>query len=492
MLGRRAGDRDTVWGRDHIVCAAIVFVATALPRLVLAVAGPRLSPDGTLYLNIARNILEHGCVSMSESATGLCVPHWGGNHLPGYPAFLALLGGDIAMARGVQILLLSVAVAWLSMQLGRLLQRPFLGGLAVLLLVVSPAHMAWGRFVLPDTLTVAVMVWIMAEIARALDTGRLPVLSLALALSAACWLRYDGVAACIPIAIAGFMIYPPWRAVRAGCVIALIVAVPLVAWSVRSAMQGLSWVPQPRFMLDGSFTPNGFLAWGNTWIVNLPQGAGFGYTLSNKAYDEIVIPQNIFTGADERRRVEALMADLARFNQQDFPPEIDARFAELAIERRHNYPVETLLIVPLRRILSFWLSPVASLGWPLEISSELTAEERQQWSSGGIPGKLAVAAAYPMQALGKLVMFGYRLGLVVGAIWLFVMLLRGPPGPWRVIAVSALAFALARSVALSFQLSIDPRYMITAQAALEIAIGVLITTLVIRQANARKHAGSRS
>ena len=51
---------------------------------------PEIGGDTIGYQNVALNILYNFCVSLSDPATKECVPHWGGNQLPGYPAFLAL------------------------------------------------------------------------------------------------------------------------------------------------------------------------------------------------------------------------------------------------------------------------------------------------------------------------------------------------------------------------------------------------------------------
>lgn len=468
--------------RAWVSIAALVFAVAAVPRLLLALLVPTQSPDGTVYLNVARNLMWHGCVSMSDAADGTCVPHWGGNHLPGYPAFLAMFGADVTVALLAQSMLVAAAVAWLAVQLGRLLGRPLHGAVAVLLVALSPAHLAWGRFVLPDALTVAVAVWIMAEIARGLHQRRLPVVSLGLAVSAACWLRYDGVIVSVAVAVAGFSIHRPAEALRRGTAIALIVAVPLVGWSLRSASQGLGWFPQPRFMLDGSFTPAGFLAWGRTWIVNLPQGAGFGYPLATKNYHQIVIGADVaYASRTERARVETLMDRLAGHRGRDFPADIDAEFASIAAKHRAEQPIEVWLSLPLRRALSFWLSPVASLGWPLELRSRLTAAELEDWNSGGLAGKLAVAWAHPFEALGKAILLAYRTALVLAAIWAAIVVLRGTTGPWRALFIAATVFALARTAALSFQISIDPRYMASAQAALEAAIGPLLVVATMRR-----------
>jgi hypothetical protein len=473
--------------RNNVAMAVAVFLIAATPRVLLALMHPVQSPDGTIYLNVALNMIWNGCVSMSDAITGVCIPHWGGNHLPGYPAFIAALGADISLVLIVQALLVAGAIAWLAVQVGHWTGKPMYGAFAAMFVALSPIHLAWTRFLLPDALTVAVIIWILAEIIRGFRNKQLPILSLGLALSAACWLRYDGVLVCFAVAAGGFYIHAPKEALKRGFLIAMIVATPLVGWSLRSAALGLSWFPQPRFMYDGSYTPGGFLAWGGTWITNLPQGAGFGYNLGTKSYDRILIDTSVaYSGPNERAKVEKLMGELIRFTNQDFPRQLDEQFLSLARERRTAEPFNVWIVVPLKRALSFWLSPVASMGWPLEISKLLTKEQKDEWNSGGIAGKLSVVSAFPLQAFGKAMLLIYRAVLIFATIYLAIVLSRGPPSVWNRVATVAIFFVVIRTGALSYQTSIDPRYMAPAQAALEIAVGVLLMYL-----HSRRHSINR-
>jgi hypothetical protein len=66
--------------------------------------------------------------------------------------------------------------------------------------------------------------------------------------------------------------------------------------------------------------------------------------------------------------------------------------------------------------------------------------------------------------------------------------IRGAAGRWRALFIAATVFALVRTAALSFQISIDPRYMASAQAALEAAIGpLLVLAVMCRHAKPAPH-----
>ena len=76
--------------RANVFFALGVFAAASIPRLLLVQFFPWFEGDGTVYVAVARNILENACVSMSDPQSAACVPHWGGNQPPGYPAFIAV------------------------------------------------------------------------------------------------------------------------------------------------------------------------------------------------------------------------------------------------------------------------------------------------------------------------------------------------------------------------------------------------------------------
>ncbi|MBT5399653.1 hypothetical protein HOL24_03820, partial [bacterium] len=58
-------------------------------RLIFVFFFPDGGGDWDIYSTVAENIL-NGCgVSLSNPESGECVPHFGGNQLPGFPAFVA-------------------------------------------------------------------------------------------------------------------------------------------------------------------------------------------------------------------------------------------------------------------------------------------------------------------------------------------------------------------------------------------------------------------
>jgi len=449
----------------------VVGVLTLLARLPFAIWFPVLSPDGEGYVLVADNIFQNGCVSMSVPASGACVPHWGGNHPPAYPLLLAAVGGSLPGLLIVQILLYAAAAARLVTALEHLLERPRTVLAVGLVVALSPLQFGWGRFVLPDLLSSAMVIWMLAEITLSFAQGRLRTLAIGLCLAAASFLRYDGILLAVPVAVAGFWIHPPLTALRKGLVITLIVAIPIMAWLARGVAVGLGPVPEQRFMQDGSRTPDGYRAWGRTWISTLYQGAAFGYPVTTGRFNQISIPAKAYDNDNERRRVEALLGRLGLLAGQPFPLKIDNAFAELAAERRTRHPVRTYVVLPIQRAGSFWLNPFYSFGLPgLELSSALSRAERLIISEGALGEKITVALRYPGAVVGKAVLAGYRYLLVTLFVIGMIILLRRSAIPERGLGLSILAFVLLRTGVLSYHSSIDSRYMIGAIAAAEIAV----------------------
>ena len=69
----------------------VFFFIIILPRLGFIFFFPEDGGDYEIYTTVAKNIL-NGCgVSLSNPLTEECLPHFGGNHGPGYPLFISLV-----------------------------------------------------------------------------------------------------------------------------------------------------------------------------------------------------------------------------------------------------------------------------------------------------------------------------------------------------------------------------------------------------------------
>jgi len=227
-----------------VAIASVAFCISLIPRLLLIYFSPLdLGGDWNTYARVVENILGGCGVSLSVPNSGACVPHFGGNGLPGYPFFIVvvrvLFGASPYWVLVAQSVLLALSVAWLSTVFLKIFSRLWLALLATVLFAASPTEIQWARHGMTETLTVAAIFWLLGELLLAIDTKRLRILPISAALILAMFLRLDSVLLALPIAVVGFWIYKPGTAIRRGAVIACLVAIPLGAWSVRNLAVGL-------------------------------------------------------------------------------------------------------------------------------------------------------------------------------------------------------------------------------------------------------------
>src|SRR5471030_1939667 len=153
---------------SSIRLVALVIVIAVIPRLALVLTTEPLdTPDSSTYLTVAENIWSNLCVSRSDPASAACKPHWGGNQLPGYPAFIALawrIGGKSLSAILVgQSIAASLAIGWLVHAVLAFTRRRDMAFAAGLVLALSPLEIGYARALLTEALAMATTIWVLAE-----------------------------------------------------------------------------------------------------------------------------------------------------------------------------------------------------------------------------------------------------------------------------------------------------------------------------------------
>ena len=442
-----------------------IAVAALVPRLLFALLAPAHGGDDLVYFRVAENIYQHLCVSMSDPASGACVPHWGGNHYPGFPAFIALsfvLFGHHALAPLLGAIAVTVgAILRLTYAVRRFTGSAGVALAAGLCAALSPLQVAWARFVLTEALFVALAVWLLAELLLSLSERRLRIVPVALAIAAAAFVRHDGLLFAVPVAVAGFAVHAPAVAIRRGAVIGILIALPLAAWAWRCTNAGLSLLPPALLTTDGAPAPLGYMQWRRTWEVTSYEAAGAQYGVNTRTYRDISLPAAALDrpgrpGAD-RAVVEPLLAELGTHMGEPFPPHIDAAFRALARERRQEDPMTYWAWLPLRRAWHMWFDPLASMGWPAEARGAGIA---LSVSGGGLGGLLQAALANPGVALTKGLVSGYRMALIALFVAIGVAVSRRWPNPIAVVVAMAGAFAVARTVFFVAMLATQSRYLV--------------------------------
>jgi len=462
----------TANARVWLAVAALAFLLR-LPFILLA---PAITPDGETAVVVAENMLRNGCVSVSDPAGGECRPHAGGNQPPFYPAVIALahaaFGPGETSVRLLQAAAYSAAVGWLAYAAAAY-SGSVAAGLAVgLAMALSPVQIAWPRFLLTESFALAGTLWVFAECLLSLKQRRLRVLPLTAALLAAIAARYDSVLLAAPVAVVGFLLHRPLEAIGKGAAMALLLALPIGLWTWRNVEAGLPLRPQ-TFMKTGEPNPAGFLGWCDVWVTTLYEGT-FSYRTAYREYEKMEVGAGAWRDEAERAKVQSLLAELAQHTGQPFPPHIDRAFAELAEARKRNHPFEAYVGAPLRRMAFYWLNPIHSFAWPVELHGVISDGDRIRFQEGGLGAKVEVALRHADAVAVKLLVAGYRVLLIAAAAATAVLALRGRLGAAATPFWLGLGYALFRTAAFAQQSSMDNRYMIEGFAWLEAGVALAL------------------
>ena len=156
-----------------------------------------------------------------------------------------------------------------------------------------------------------------------------------------------------------------------------------------------------------------------------------------------------------------------------FPSSIDKQFADIAQRKVDSSFLKYRVWLPLQRMLIFWLAPHPSFGWPIELDTQITKELKAKLLYGSIAERSRVFIENYKVLTGKILLFFYRLILLLLVVFLFSKMLKHGRQQIKNFVVNLIIFSIVRSCLLSYQTSIDNRYMITAIAAIEIALPLM-------------------
>lgn len=324
--------------RDQRLMIGCVFALALVIRIAFALAMPYDSGDWVLYRNVAENILSGCGVAVTIPNVGTCVPHFGGNQLPLFPAFAALMWwvsghSNFAILVGQSILSAS-AIAYLAHAMRRAF-TPAAAWAGGLLLAASPIGAIYAGNLETELLTLAATIWVIAELLLSLAAGRLRLLPLAAATTVAVWLRMDSVLLLGPVALVALYLAPPprlFRAVASWGIVTALVAATCLAWSARNVAVGLPALPRPWVKTDGTYLSRGYTDWVTTWVVGQQErGDALYYDLRDTRHFRL--PAHTYALPGERAEVARLIALTRATPGTDLPPAADAGFARLARAR---------------------------------------------------------------------------------------------------------------------------------------------------------------
>jgi hypothetical protein len=465
----------------------VVACVCMIPKLLMiSLSVAHVGGDSFVYLKVAENIFQNGCVSMSDPVIGKCAPHWGGNQLPGYPAFIAVIwaifGKSVNAVLLAQAFVFSIATAILCRALARWKDGPLVKGYAVftaaLLLGASPSLLGWSRGILTETLSIALGLWLLSELITSIQYKQLRIFGIATVLTLGLFVRYDFIMFAIPVAAVGFYLHSPILALRKGICIALIILVPLGGWTARCVYQGLDYTPPYGLTPEGKQLPSGMMNWIGTWLDNQYDLGASVWALVHFDYVSFKPPQRAFDSQGEEMEVHTLLGQLRNGHQGKLSPkDIDDQFARIAAAKISSDPIKHWVLLPIRRVSHMWLTPYPSMGWPAEISGTLRAGLRSAMATANITEVAKAVLEMPGTVAMKVLVSGHRyllliLGLAVALFW------RRLPAEISVLSLTIVGFAILRSVAFSYTILSETRYLTPALAWLDVLLIVTVFSLM--------------
>ncbi len=285
----------------------IFFFIILLPRILFIFLFPEYGGDYEIYTTVAKNIL-NGCgVSLSDPLSEQCIPHFGGNHGPGYPLFLsvvwALFNNSDYSVRVIQSILYSLSCTWLLYSAYLFTKNKKIILYLAFILALSPLLVAWPRYVQTETLSIAATIYLLAELLLSLSKNKIRIFTIALALIFATWIRLDNIFLTVPVAVTSIYIYGFKNGVIKGIVIAILLAATWGGWTIRNIVVDLpSLIPTDLIMPDGSRSPSGYLKWTKTWITHEYERPGALWGINRKNYDGISIPNRAYSSKEEKNK----------------------------------------------------------------------------------------------------------------------------------------------------------------------------------------------
>ncbi|MBF0380051.1 MAG: glycosyltransferase family 39 protein [Magnetococcales bacterium] len=336
-----------------------IFLLSLAPRLLSAYYAPLFDSSDFIwsYKIVAENIYQSGCVSQSI-IVGECKPHWGGNQLPGYPLFIAVVWkmfnhSNLAILI-VQSTLLSLAITYLFyvLTIRFTKQHKIIPFAVASLLIISPLVLVFSRVPETEILTIALRILLIAILIRSITINRLLILGSAFTYTAAMFVRYDNILLGIPIIIAAFIIYKPQMALKKLLLGMVICSIPMGGWWMRSVANGLPVFPPANFPVDTLDVS----AWFNTWIKDRADTYFMLAMFHAKNYSELQVRQDIFYSDTERNKTADLWSKLKKADGNFIPQELNRDFRDLTQMRKEASWFDTVVVLKLVRMRNYWFN----------------------------------------------------------------------------------------------------------------------------------------
>jgi Dolichyl-phosphate-mannose-protein mannosyltransferase len=396
----------------------VSLVAVGL-RLFFVFRFPAIVDDSHFYANIAENWLQHGVYAVTDS--GQIVPTL--SRLPGYPAFLAVIFAIFGIENFRAVLLIQVLVdlgtCFLIADSVRRLLSDRGARTAFVLAAACPFLANYAAAALTECLEIffTALALDLALAGLKLHTADPSPLAesqsprhaatratgiwfgCGLAIGGAILLRPDG--GILLASIGGYLLILLFRCgtpavnmisaagganrkpeagspkpvlrlsrearaiLRAGMLLALGAAIPLIPWTARNLHTLHRFQPlAPRYANDSDeLVMVGFNRWVKTWMAEYVSVEEIYWNVPGDPIDLTRLPKRAFDSEQQRQQTATLVADYnhGQEHDRDMTPELDARFAALAAARIKAAPLRYYIWLPAARIADMWLRPRTEL-----------------------------------------------------------------------------------------------------------------------------------
>src|SRR3981081_3647744 len=356
-------------------------------RLFFFVQFPAVTDDSHIYANLATNWVQHGIYGQTQGGQPEKQILPTDARLPGYPAFLAaifwLFGAGNFKAVMLTQILVDLGTCLIVADLARRMVSERAARIAFVLTALCPFLANYAAAVLTETLEIFFTALALDCAAAALNrmhgiglkaqaepgapnqSYRNLWAATGAAIGACILLRPDGgillaavalylVALAVKSLISKSLISKDsggrkrlCRSAAALVIVTICALAPLVPWTMRNFRTLHHFQPlAPRYATDSDeLVTRGFNRWGKTWMADYASVEEIYWNVPGDKIDAQKLPTRAMENNGERDTTLSLVED---YNEsQDITPELDARFGELAAERKRAHPVRFYVVLPL-------------------------------------------------------------------------------------------------------------------------------------------------
>jgi hypothetical protein len=454
--------------RAHRVWFLAFAGAALILRFLFVFRFLMYTPDSLLYANFAKTWIQYHVYGLSSPDGPIPADF----RLPGYPAYLALCfliaGIDHYGAACIGQVFVDLGTCFLVAALAWRIADERAARWAFALAALCPFLANYAGTALTETWSIffAALALLLATYGagalRNAQESLRPWAWCGLAIGAGVLLRPDGgmllVALLLWLAWRFFRsrTHPsnhgqggvPARIFKAALLVGIFTFVPLAPWTIRNAITLHEFRPLPPVMVagPGEYYPQGFIHWVRTWIVDYASLEDIGFKVSGEEIPFNRVPNRAFDTPEQRQRTEELFT---AYNETvEMPPELDAKFAELARERIRRNPLRHYVVLPALCALDMWLRP----------RTEMLPVDVHWWEFENDPYDSGIAIAFAVLNLALLATAAWSLrnarampyvGMLLTFVVVRTMLLTvfTPPEPRYVLECYPVVLALAGAVA---------------------------------------------